>query len=114
VTEKLEGRDKLIEAELDVLRAMTQGTPERAVRAEGIKILADYPFLVAVHQLIFDTLREIPADSPQVIREQLPTRLNNKGFPDLDLETVFQPHNLTARQAIALMRELRSQPGHPV
>jgi len=105
VTEKLEGRDKLIDAELGVLRAMTQGP----LRAEGIKILAEYPFADVVHQLIFDTLREIPADSPQIIREQLPVRLNNKGFPDLDLEALFEPHNLTDSQAIALMSELRSK-----
>ncbi len=91
---------------------MVQGTPARVVRAEGIKILADYPFQDSVHQLVFDTLREIPGDSSEIIREQLPARLNNKGFPDLDLEALFQPHNLTPAQAIALMRSLRSKDRH--
>lgn len=112
MVEKLEARGELIEAELDVLRTMAQGTPQRTVLADAVKILADYRFRDTTHQLIFDALREISTDSPEVIREQLAALLTKKGFPDLDLEAVFQPHNLSASQAIALMHELRSKAGH--
>jgi len=107
---KVETRKEILVAERDVLRAMCQGTAERPVRSEGLAILRDYRFADSVHQLVFETLRQIPSDAPQIIREQLPVRLNNKGFPDLDLEVFFQPHNLSAEQAIAQMRGLRATP----
>jgi replicative DNA helicase len=109
MTEKLRAREKILEAERDILRAMVQGTPERSVWAEGVELLADYAFEDSTHQLIFDTLRELATADPALIRERLPARLNNKGFPDTNLEALFQPHNLTATQAVALMRALRSQ-----
>ncbi len=106
--EKVEGRQKILEAERDVLRAMFQGTPERRVQADGAEILADYRFKDAHHQLIFDALRELANDDPALVRERLPVRLNNKGFPDMDLGAIFEPHTLSAAQAIALMRALGS------
>lgn len=97
----------ILEAEREVLRAMCQGTPERAVLSDGLEILADYCFTDFTHQLVFDTLRELRAGSPQLIRERLPVRLNNKGFPDMDLETFFAPHHLTADEVVARMRTIR-------
>ena len=109
VTQKLETRVRILEAECDVLRAMAQGTPERRVWADGAEILKDYAFGDAHHQLIFDALRELSTDDPAIIRERLPAFLNNKGFPDVDLEAIFEPHKLSAAEAVALMRALRSR-----
>jgi len=94
------------EAERTVLRAMCVGALGRTVWREGVDLLADYRFADNVHQLIFEAMREIQTDDPLIIRELLPARLNNKGFPDLDLETYFQPHNFPANQTIALIRAL--------
>jgi hypothetical protein len=109
--EGLETREKILASERDVLRAMCQGTREGPVRAEGLAILAAYRFADSVHQLVFDTLRQIPSDSPPIIRQQLTGRLNNKGFPDLDLDTFFEPHNISAEQARAQMHGLRAAAG---
>jgi len=70
-------------------------------------ILGNYPFQDSVHQLVFDTLREINTDIPRIIREQLPRRITNKGFPALPLETYFEPHNLNTDQAVSLMHAVR-------
>ena len=106
-------RDNITEAERDALRAICQGTPERSVWADAVAILADYRFEDETHQLIFDTLREIRTGDPRTIREQLAARLNNKGFPDLDLDVFFQPHGLSAEQATSLMRALRTTGSGP-
>ncbi len=114
--EKPRADTDILEAERDVLRAMCQGTPERAVLSEGLEILADYCFTDSTHQLVFDTLRELRAANPQIIRETLPVRLNNKGFPDMNLETFFVPHHLTADEVLARMRtihEVGSGKGRP-
>ena len=94
------------EAERTVLRAMCVGALGRTVWREGVALLADYRFADNVHQLIFDTVREIHTGDPLILRQLLPARLNNKGFPDLDLDTYFQPHIFTAGQTIALIRAL--------
>ena len=105
---ELEAGQNRIEAELCILRAMCQGTPERTAWDEGMLILSSYPFRDSIHQLVFDILREISSRSPRVIREELPRRVVNKGFPDLDLDTYFQPHNLNASQVISLMHAVRA------
>ena len=94
------------EAERTVLRAMCVGALGRTVWREGMDLLAVYRFADNVHQLIFDTVREIHTGDPLILRELLPARLNNKGFPDLDLDTYFQPHTFPANQTIALIRAL--------
>ncbi len=106
VMKRLESRATKVGAERTVLRAMCVGALGRTVWREGVDLLANYRFADNVHQLIFDAMREIQTDDPRIIRELLPARLNNKGFPDLDLETYFQPHNFPADPTIALMRAL--------
>src|SRR5690349_16106345 len=106
--EKIDAPESLLEAERDILRAMSQGTAEQTVWAEGIELLAEYSFEDKTHQLVFDTLREISTGAPTIIRERLSACLTRKGFPALDLEVFLQPHNLSAEQAIGLMRALLS------
>ncbi len=102
--------EALIQAERSALRALCQGMPAGDLRAEALRLLQGYTFADNIHQLIFDTLQEIPSDDPKVIRAQLPVRLNNKGFPYLDLEAFFVPPNLSAQELITLVRALRNRP----
>ena len=96
----------VVESELLILRAMCQGAPERRVWHDGIEILAAYPFHDNLHRLIFDTLREINSDDPRIVRGLLGPRLTNKGFPDVDVETFFAPHNLRAPILVAMMHSI--------
>src|SRR3989442_9308788 len=94
------------EAERTVLRAMCMGALGRTFWREAVALLADYRFADNVHQLIFDTVREIHTGDPLILRQLLPPPLNNKGFPDLNLDTYFQPHIFTANHTIDLIRGL--------
>lgn len=105
---KSAGRLERRKDELEILRALSTRRLQGRARAEAFEILAGYSFVEPIHQVIFDALREIPAENPQVLREQLAVRLNNKGFPDLDLESFFAPPELTAAQAAAQIRALSS------
>jgi hypothetical protein len=98
----------ILKAERNVLRAMCQGVPGCDVLRDGLEILADHSFMDSTHQLVFDTLRELRAGNPQLIRERMPARLNNKGFPDVDLETFFAPQRLRADEALALMHTIKA------
>ncbi len=96
------------ESELLILRGMCQGTATRRVWQDGQDILATYRFHDNLHQVVFDTLREINSDDPRIIRGLLGPRLTNKGFPDVDVETFFAPHNLRAPVLVAMMHSVRN------
>ena len=96
----------LLETELAVLRAMCQGARDGRVWAKGISLLVNYPFLDPHHQIVFDTLRELPSDDPEKIRLVLAAWLTRKGFPDVDVDSYFQPHGLTAAAAVSMMHAL--------
>ena len=103
-----DARQALVDSELLVLRAICQGTPQKRVWAESIEILNDYRFRHPDHQVIFETLREINTDDPRIIHGLLPARLTNKGFPTIDLDELFVPHNLNAQMAVMVMHSLRA------
>jgi len=96
----------VIESELLILRAMCLGAPDRRVWQDGVEILANYPFRDNLHQLIFDTLREMNTDDPRIIQGLLPARLTLKGFPDVDLTGFFIAHNLRASILVAMMHSV--------
>lgn len=95
-----------IESERLVLQALCQGTPEGSIRDTAKRLLADYRWREPSHQIIFEVLMSIPTGKPQLLRDQLTTRITRRGFPDLPWESIFAPHNLTKEQAERLMTEL--------
>lgn len=98
--------EEMLAAEVRVLQAMCTGTPEGTVWNQGTLLLGRYRFRDLIHQLIFDTLREINTDRPDIIRQQLSSRLTNKGFPAVETEKIFAPHNHSRDAAIGWMRKL--------
>lgn len=96
----------VVESELLILRAMCLGATERRVWRDAVEILGDYPFRDNLHQLVFDTLREMNTDDPRIITGLLQQRLNNKGFPDVDLSGFFVPHNLHASVLLIMMHSM--------
>ncbi|MEE9233812.1 MAG: hypothetical protein V3U28_00030 [Candidatus Acidoferrales bacterium] len=104
-------QEEVLAAELKVLQAMCTGTPEGTVWDKGMLLLGTYPFRDTVHQLIFDVLQEINTDMPKIIRQQLPRRLTNKGFPAVDTEKFLAPHGLSTPQALEGMKKLREWSG---
>jgi hypothetical protein len=59
-------------------------------RAFAIRRLSRYRFAHAPHQAVFQALATLPTTDPKRIREFLPQRLNNLGFPDLPWEVFFE------------------------
>ena len=97
------------ELELAALRALCQGSTDGSLLREGLGILAGHRFVEPLHQVFFEVLETISSDNPAVIRDLLPARLNNRGFPDFDLEIYFRPNSLTRAQALELFRHLAAE-----
>ncbi len=89
-----------------VLRVMCLGTPEGSIRAEAAGRLADYRWREAVHQAIFACLVSIPSVEGEELRRALLTCLTRKGFPDVDLEFLFQPQMVSGPVALQLIQGL--------
>ena len=100
------GKEPRHELELAALRALCQPAGEDSLLSVGLEILAGYQFVVPAHQVLFEALQAIHSVHPRRIREHLPVLLNNRGFPDFDLENFYQPPALSREQAIELLRWL--------
>ena len=98
------------QAELLVLRAMCQGTPQGSVRAEAARALSRYAWREPVHQAMFSCLGIIAAVEPDDLRHTLLACLTRKGFPDVDLKTFFEPHAMTLGEARHFIRGLGGPP----
>jgi hypothetical protein len=72
-----------------LLSALCQDGFSPEDRALAIRRLSRHRFAHAAHQAVFQALATMPTSDPKRIREFLPARLNNLGFPDLPWEPLF-------------------------
>jgi hypothetical protein len=97
---------QILDAERRILSLLCQTPARGAIRNELERAVADYSWREHEHQVIFEALQEISRSDSKTIREQLPARLTRKGFPDLDLETYFQPRDPGSSQSARSIRTL--------
>ncbi len=76
------------------------------LREEMISRLRGYAFRRVEHQVLFDCLRTMPLDRPELVRELLPARLVLAGFPDFELAPFFEAGEVSEREARKMCREL--------
>jgi hypothetical protein len=99
-----EPRDPIVRREAALLRALCRaGIRERGEAAEA---LAGYRWREPDHQWIFDALCEAGASEQGASRESLAQRLTRQGFPDIDLESLFDPAADSGKAVRELAREL--------
>ncbi len=106
---RLVGANERLRAEREVLRALCQNAVRSDVLDKSIALFAHYHFLEPAHQVLFEALRDLGGTGTRQIRELLPVRVNNRGFPDMDLEPLFASSSLTTKQLFALLRALRDR-----
>ncbi len=68
--------------------------------------LTGYRWQEPIHRLVFEILCDLPRISPAALREQLPTRLTRRGFPDADWEIFFAPSAPAAEKIEELIEKL--------
>ena len=83
-------REAQLAAELDALRALCTETCAPDERQKLVKFLGQHEFIVLEHAVVFESLRTLARRGP-ISRVQLRVHLNNRGFPDTDVEKYFQP-----------------------
>jgi hypothetical protein len=72
----------VVEEEREILRALCRGVVHSRATLDSLR---SYRWRESQHQVIFDFLMSVPGVSAELIREQLPSHLTRRGFPDFDL-----------------------------
>ncbi|MGA7795411.1 MAG: hypothetical protein WCA19_20425 [Candidatus Acidiferrales bacterium] len=76
--------------ELQALRVLCDETIDRDDRQRLMQDLSQHPFIEPEHQVVFESIRVLFPRGP-ISEAQLRVHLNNRGFPDTDVEKYFKP-----------------------
>jgi hypothetical protein len=105
-----ERRQSVTEAEQEVeqrlLAALCAPALDDQTRGAILQQLARHKFVSPDHETIFRALANMPHASAEHIRETLNARLTRLGFPDIDVEPIFQNEPPSAEKITALLRQL--------
>jgi hypothetical protein len=72
--------------ERDTLRFLCSILIQPTTRAELLALLDGSQFADVVHRVIYEEIRAMGPVSSRTLRESLPARVANRGFPDFDLK----------------------------
>ena len=97
---------EIIPIERSLLVQLCGGGSGAQQREEIISRLREYAFRRVEHQVLFDCLRTMPLDRPELVRDLLPARLVLAGFPDFELAPFFEAGEVSEREARKMCREL--------
>jgi hypothetical protein len=85
-TDNLSGRDP----DLDLLRALCQaGDPDLVRRA--CRVLSRYPWPQGEWLIVYESCSLLTARGARITLPNLASELTRAGFPDVDLESLFEP-----------------------
>jgi hypothetical protein len=83
-------RETQFATELQTLRVLCNEAAPREERLKQMQSLRQRTFSEPEHQVVFESIRALFPRGPISV-EQLRIHLNNRGFPDTDVEKYFQP-----------------------
>ena len=100
-------RVAVLEAEVQILGTLCNQAGTSKQRAELVDTLRQYAFLDEEHQILFESIRSLLSAEP-LSNTRLAVHLNNRGFPDVDLEKFCAAALANIDDALQLVRQLCS------
>jgi len=100
-------REAQLAAEAQVLGTLCNGTGDREQHHELANILGHYAFLEPEHEIVFGSIRSLLVHD-RLSNTRLAVHLNNRGFPDVDLEKYCVAGLPSIDEALKLAVRLRS------
>jgi hypothetical protein len=79
------GREEELRQERQALRLLCSNLIRAATRVELCNLLDSSLFQDTLHRVAFEEIRAAGAVTPKRLREELPGRITNRGFPDFEL-----------------------------
>jgi hypothetical protein len=81
-----------LQLERDTLRLLCSVLIKSGTRVELCRLLDPDVFHDPLQRVIFEEVRELGAVESRRLRELLPARVTNRGFPEFDLHEFLAPH----------------------
>jgi hypothetical protein len=100
-------------AENQILGALCDREVPHDLRAELAHVLEHYAFLEPEHQIVFESIRSLLLHD-RVSMANLAVHLNNRGFPDVDLEKYCAAAFSNIEESLKVARRLCSLADDPV
>jgi hypothetical protein len=101
-------RSPTAEIERRLLAALCAATLNREMHTQILERLSTHAFANPDHEIIFQALAKMPPATAEHIRETLGARLTRLGFPDIDVEPIFEFSPPPPDTITTLLRQLDS------
>jgi hypothetical protein len=87
-------KDK-VQLERDTLRLLCSVLIKSGTRQEICRLIDPTVFQDPLQRIMFEEIRDLGAIESRRLRQLLPARVTNRGFPDFDLHEFLAPHQAT-------------------
>jgi hypothetical protein len=102
VAMKMQRRGKEMDGQFQLqkntLRFLCSVLIKSGTRLEICKLLDASVFDDPLHRVIFEEIRDMGSIDSRRLRELLPARVTNRGFPDFDLRELLAPYEVSERE----------------
>jgi hypothetical protein len=90
--------DARFQLQKNTLRFLCSVLIKSGTRSEICKLLNPVVFEDPLHRVVFEEIREMGSVDSRRLRELLPARVTNRGFPDFDLKQLLAPHEVSEKE----------------
>ncbi len=90
--------DVRFQLQKNTLRFLCSVLIKSGTRAEICKLLDPGVFEDPLHRMVFEEIRDMGSIDSRRLREVLPTRVTNRGFPDFDLRQLLAPYEVSEKE----------------
>lgn len=90
--------DGQFQLQKNTLRFLCSVLIKSGTRLEICKLLDASVFEDPLHRVIFEEIRDMGSIDSRRLRELLPARVTNRGFPDFDLRDLLAPYEVSERE----------------
>ena len=84
--------------ETNTLRLLCSVLIKGGTRGEICRLLDPGAFQDLLRRVVFEEIRELGSIDSRRLRELLPARVTNRGFPDFDLRAFLAPYEVTEKE----------------
>ena len=84
--------------ERDTLRFLCSALIKGGTRGEVCRLLDPCVFQDPLRRVVFEEIRELGTVDSRRLRELLPARVTNRGFPDFDLQSFLAPQEVGEKE----------------
>ena len=90
--------DARFQLQKNTLRFLCSVLIKSGTRSEICKLLDPGVFDDPLHRVVFEEIRDMGAVDSRRLREVLPARVTNRGFPDFDLKLLLAPYEVSEKE----------------